>query len=65
MNSKGDSYVSYADYALAVLDEIENSTGNYFALSRENTDAIIYLAHIHRGSITVNQDALINECQRP
>ncbi|MET3657982.1 putative NADH-flavin reductase [Sporosarcina psychrophila] len=24
MNSKGDSYVSYADYAIAVLDEIEN-----------------------------------------
>ena len=24
VNSKGDSYVSYADYAIAVLDEIEN-----------------------------------------
>ena len=24
VNSKGDSYVSYADYAVAVLDEIEN-----------------------------------------
>lgn len=25
VNSKGDSYVSYADYAIAVLDEIENA----------------------------------------
>ncbi|RST72500.1 NAD(P)-dependent oxidoreductase [Siminovitchia acidinfaciens] len=24
VNSKGDSYISYADYAIAVLDEIEN-----------------------------------------
>ncbi|ASN06418.1 NAD(P)-dependent oxidoreductase [Virgibacillus necropolis] len=24
MNSKGESYISYADYAIAVLDEIEN-----------------------------------------
>ncbi|MCE4050780.1 MULTISPECIES: NAD(P)-dependent oxidoreductase [Bacillaceae] len=24
LNSKGDSYISYADYAIAVLDEIEN-----------------------------------------
>lgn len=24
MNSKGDSYISYADYAIAVLDELEN-----------------------------------------
>ena len=24
MNSKGDSYISYADYAIAVVDEIEN-----------------------------------------
>jgi len=24
VNSKGESYVSYADFALAVLDEIEN-----------------------------------------
>ena len=24
VNSKGDSYVSYADFAIAVLDEIEN-----------------------------------------
>lgn len=24
INSKGDSYISYADYAIAVLDEIEN-----------------------------------------
>jgi len=23
-NSKGESYISYADYAIAVLDEIEN-----------------------------------------
>lgn len=25
VNAKGDSYISYADYAIAVLDEIENS----------------------------------------
>ena len=24
LNSKGDSYISYADYAIAILDEIEN-----------------------------------------
>lgn len=24
VNSKGESYISYADYAIAVLDEIEN-----------------------------------------
>lgn len=26
VNSKGESYISYADYAIAVLDEIENPT---------------------------------------
>lgn len=25
VNSKGDSYISYADYAIAIVDEIENS----------------------------------------
>ena len=25
MNSKGESYISYADYAIAVVDEIENA----------------------------------------
>ena len=24
VNSKGESYISYADYAIAVVDEIEN-----------------------------------------
>ena len=24
MNAKGESYVSYADYAIAIVDEIEN-----------------------------------------
>lgn len=24
LNSKGESYISYADYAIAMLDEIEN-----------------------------------------
>jgi putative NADH-flavin reductase len=24
LNAKGESYISYADYAIAVIDEIEN-----------------------------------------
>ncbi len=42
----------------------ENPTGNYVALSCENTDAIIYLAHMQNGSVTVNQDAIVNVGQK-
>ncbi|MBE1556216.1 M23 family metallopeptidase [Sporosarcina limicola] len=38
----------------------ENPTGNYVALSCENTDAILYLAHMLKGSVTVTQDEIVN-----
>ncbi|MEK5067584.1 M23 family metallopeptidase [Sporosarcina sp. FSL K6-1508] len=38
----------------------ENPTGNYVALSCENTDAILYLAHMQKGSVTVTQDEIVN-----
>lgn len=42
----------------------ENPTGNYVALSCENTDAIIYLAHMQMGSVTVSQDTTVNVGQK-
>lgn len=42
----------------------ENATGNYVALSCENTDAILYLAHMQKGSVTVTQDEIVNVGQK-
>lgn len=41
----------------------ENATGNYVALSCETSDAIIYLAHMQKGSVTVtsNEDVQVGQ----
>lgn len=42
----------------------ENATGNHVALSCENTDAIIYLAHMQEGSVTVTEEEAVTVGQK-
>ncbi|MHA6261037.1 M23 family metallopeptidase [Sporosarcina sp. CAU 1771] len=51
------------DFAPPEADS-ENATGNYVALSCENTDAILYLAHMQKGSVTVNPNDVVQEGER-
>lgn len=42
----------------------ENATGNYVALTCETSDAIVYLAHMKKGSVTVDVDEVVEVGQK-
>lgn len=42
----------------------ENATGNYVAMTCEMSDAIVYLAHMKKGSVTVEVDELVEVGQK-
>lgn len=44
--------------------DAEKATGNYVALLCENIDAIVYLAHMQKGSVVVTQGESINVGQK-
>ncbi|MBD7986298.1 M23 family metallopeptidase [Sporosarcina sp. Sa2YVA2] len=42
----------------------ENATGNYVALTCETSDAVVYLAHMQKGSVTVEVGELVEVGQK-
>jgi hypothetical protein len=43
--------------------DAEKPEGNYVALLSENEDAVVYLAHMQKGSVAVKEGSVVKEGQ--